>query len=207
MTLLKFIELQRKDTFLNKVPISLKFGLIIYSLVSIFLPINKTLINLSLIILLISLTIIFLIAYRDIGYIAEIYLSYLLLFIFAYFSVLFGNIELDYLLTRLIYIYSTAFTFLFFVTTTKVKDLEGFLTNLKIPEKIISALILTWNFIPSTYNELQLIQICQKARGVELEKGLLNKFKNSFIILIPFLFLLLLRMQLIEFSLKSRGVE
>lgn len=207
MTLLKFIELQRRNTFLDRVPVAIKFIPLIYCLVSIFIPINEVLITKSLTILLISLTLIFLIAYRDIGYIAEVYLSYIILFAFAYFSVIFGRVELNSLITRLIYIYSTAFSFIFFVTTTKVKDLEKFLINLRIPKKIISAFIITWNFIPSTYNELQLIQMCQKARGVELEKGLLNKFKNSFAILIPFLFLLILRMQLIEFSLKARGVE
>lgn len=207
MTLLKFIELQRKRSFLNRVPVEIKLIIVIYSLVSIFIPLPAKLTIYALASILTGLTALFLIAYRDLGYVIEIYLSYLLLFILAYFSVFLGRIRLEYLVLRMIYIYTTAFSFVFMVTTTKIKDFEAFLAKIHVPSSLINALTLTWNFIPSTYSELKIVQMSQKARGVELGKGVLTRIKNSIIVLVPFLYLLLTRLRLIEFALKSRGVE
>ncbi len=207
MTLLKFIELQRKNTFLNKVPVPIKLFILIFSLLSIFLNIPQIIVMYLLMLILFLLSLLFLIAYRDAGYLLEVYLSYLLLFLLAYFSVIFGQVDLDSLIIRMLYIYTTAFSFIFFVTTTKIKDLERFLVKIRMPKGLIDALVMTWNFIPSTYNELQIVMMSQKARGVELNKGVISKLMNSLIILIPFLYLLLLRIQIIEFSLKARGVE
>lgn len=207
MTLLKFIEFQRKDTFLNKVPIPVKVIPLVYSLASLFLPIDRISLMYSLLIILIVLTLLLLIAYRDLLYISEVYFSYTVLFLIAYFSSMLTGTSIYRIIDRLLYIYSTAFSFIFFFATTKIKQLERFLERLGIPKRILNYFILTWNLIPSTYHELQLIAMTQKARGVELKGGVVRRIKNIIIILIPFLFLLLLRSRLLEYSMKARGVE
>ena len=207
MTLLKFIEYQRRDTFLNRVPILLKLGVLIYALCSLLLPLPMYYIIYSLILIIILLTMLLIVAFKDLIYIGEIYATYFSLFAIAYFTSVIMPVNLEFLLIRLLYLYTVAISSIFLFATTKVKDLEAFLLRIGIPKKILNFFVITWNLIPSTYQELQMVIIAQRARGVEMRKNPISKIKNSIIILVPFLYLLLLRSRLLETSLKARGIE
>ncbi len=207
MTLLKFIEYQRRGCILNRLPLVVKLMLLIYVLLSVIIPVDNTYIFWSLGLILIAETIMMLVCFRDPFYLAEIYMAYGLLFIFAYLSVLFCAIEMSDLLYRLLYVYTVAFTTIFVFSTTKVEQIEAFLRKIGTPEKILNFLTLAWNLIPSTYSELQLVRMAQAARGVEIGGHPLRRIKQSIVVLIPFLLLLLLRSRLLEISLRARGVE
>ena len=207
MTLLKFIEYQKKKTILNRAPISLKIAILLYVLFSIFLPLEPQYVEYSLVGIIAIQTILMLICYRDPIFIMEVYFAYASLFIFSYLSVLLYNVDVNALIYRLLYIYSVAFSTIFLFATTRVKDLENFLRKIRIPESIINYFVLTWNLIPSTYQELQTVKITQAARGMEIGKNPISRLKTSILIFIPFLYLLLLRSRLLEISLKARGID
>ena len=207
MTLIKFIEYQQKTTPLNRVPIVVKMAILLYCLFSLFLPLPMMIIWLSLLFTLVGLSLLLLVFYKDPVNLLEIYAAYFLLFLIVYVSyfILGGNIE-D-MLTRLLYIYSTAFSSIFMFATTKIKDLENFMRKIRVPEAVIRFFVITWNLIPSTYYELQLIKIAQQARGTEIRGGIIKRIKNSLLILIPFMYILLIRSRLLELSIRARGVD
>lgn len=207
LTLIKFIEYQQRTTPLNKIPIVVKIAILLYCLSSLFLPLPRMIIWLSLLSILAGLSSLLLIFYRDPAYLLEVYAAYFMLFIIVYFSSLLVGSNIKEMLTRLLYIYSTAFSSIFFFATTKIKDLENFMRKIRVPETIIRFFVITWNLIPSTYYELQLIKIAQEARGAQIKGGILGRIKNSLLILVPFMYVLLIRSRLLELSIKARGAD
>lgn len=207
MTLLKFVEFQQKDTILNKIPIPIKLVPFLYTLVSIFLPVNKEFVIISLILIIMVDTLLIAIFYKDLVYLAELCFAYFVLFAISYVFYFLSSMNIVILLEKMLYVYAVSFSFIFIFITTKVKDLENFLLKLRVPQKVVNFFVLTWNLIPSTYRELQLIYMSQKARGIQLGRGIISRLKNSMLILIPFMYILLIRYQVLEISLKARGVS
>lgn len=203
MTLIKFIEYQTKDHFLKRMPIEAKISFFILAIIAVFLayPLNVVL---CLALMLVE-TVLMLVAFRDPLYIFEIYLAYLGLFAFLYIPVLWGKtIGLSDLI-RLLNFLAIALSSMFIFASVDTKQLEEFLRRLKIPSKAIATVSLVWNFLPSTYAELNQIIITQKSRGLDLDNPL-KKLYYSIAVLVPFLLIALVRLRYLSDALKARGV-
>jgi len=92
-----------------------------------------------------------------------------------------------------------------FLSTTSVSQAENFLARLGIPYKYSRVLIVTYNLIPALYNEIKLITMTQKARGLQFSRNPLKRAVQMIAILMPSLFIALLRAEILEISIKSRG--
>ena len=205
MSLLKFIEYQQRQTFLHRIPIPIKTIPLVYSIVSIFLPITRDMRMLSLAIVLATLTVLMLVAFRDPAYIAEVYFAYALLFIIAYVSEIIYGGDVWRLADRILYVCSVAFSSIFIFATTTTDALENFLKKIGFPRRILGYFSLTWNFIPSTYWELRAVMMAQEARGLSFGGNPIARLKKTISILIPFLSLLLIRLKILEHALRARG--
>lgn len=93
---------------------------------------------------------------------------------------------------------------LFFLTTNQAK-LAATLFKLKLPFRVIYAVIATLQFIPLLAAEAETIMQAQIARGLRTEAGVLQRIKNYLAVVIPLTLSALNKVQIRAVALESRG--
>lgn len=95
---------------------------------------------------------------------------------------------------------------LFFMTTDP-SELASSLNKMKVPYKISTTISLTLRYFPDIVKDYQTISLSQQARGVELSKKakLSERFKKIATILVPLIFTILERVELIANAMDLRG--
>jgi len=205
MTLLDFVRIQRKNTIIHRIPIPVKILPFVYTILVPFICFLRQYQLISLVLIMFTLSVLFIYPLKEIRYIVSIYIAYLSLGVIVLGThIIFGGYLLE-TVQRLLYILTIGFSFLFFLSTTKISDLERFLKKIHFPERIINYLITAYNLLPSVYFELEEISRAQMARGLELNQNPITKVRRSLAIFIPFLFVTLLRSQQLDESFKARG--
>jgi len=208
MNLLKFIELQNMDTFLHKLPIPIK---IVPFIIAILIPKilwSRELILYSQLTIIIICAILIGYCLESPEYVVDILTAFVFLWIFLallYSPVINPILFLIRYYNQLIYLISISMTFILFLSTTSVSQLERFLNTIGLSYKYSRVLIVTYNLIPALYQEVKMITITQRARGLKFSRNPIKRAVQMVSILMPLLFVSILRAEMLEQSIKSRG--
>ena len=210
MNLLKFIELQRKETILHRIPIPIKILLLITPPLLSYLP-NLSIVRMEHIYLatIIILALLIVVCLRAPRYVLDIFLAFLVLYVFGgivYVARGLSFVEFfverkSWFITLLYIAYSVAF----FLSTTSIEQLELFLMRIRIPKRWIIAIIIAYNLIPALYYEAKQVIMHQKVRGHHFSRNPLIKMKQLVALYIPMIFVSLMRAEHLEISLRARG--
>ena len=208
MNLLKFVELQKKDTILHKIPIPIKATPFVLTII--LWVINFGSLSLVLHIgIAISCALAICLILRAPRYTGEILTAFLIVYILGGFIYLIHGVAfIDYIRSEikwLMYLLSMAYSLAFFLSTTSVEQLEGLLRRLKLPTGAIMTIIVTYNLIPAIYYEILEIIATQKARGLQLSKNPIKYAKQVIAIYLPLIFASLVRARNLEVALRARG--
>lgn len=94
-----------------------------------------------------------------------------------------------------------------FVLTTSPNDLVlSLILQLKVPCVHGYAALAAYRFLPSLQKEVRSIKLAQEIRGVEWEKGIINRIKSPFRIMLPLLCNAARRGERIAMAMDSRGL-
>ncbi len=198
MNLLEFVEVQRRETLLHRIPPEAKLIIIILAVLTGYLGTRFMLM------FLVFLTLLFGIA-RMLRYM--IYFSSL-------FWVIGGVIILiNYLLgysisatvLRLFYAMLIALASIIFMATTDIESFERFLRRLRLPESFIKTLVVSYNLIPSFYMETLKVRNAQYARGFEWSKNPIRRAIQASYVILPMFFLAIIRGEMLRKSILARG--
>ncbi len=126
-----------------------------------------------------------------------IFLIFIINFIFTYDLFL----SLAFVLRFLILISS----FLAFSLTTSPDDLALALYRMKFPYDFVLIFTLSVRFIPTVIRDVNNIIDAQRSRGLETQKGFINRIKNYLPVLIPLLAVGIKRAINVAESMESRG--
>ncbi|MCR8455857.1 MAG: CbiQ family ECF transporter T component, partial [Candidatus Korarchaeota archaeon] len=169
MNLLKFIELQRKETPLHKIPIQVKISLILVPpiLVSL-LRIESPLSYVIYLTLILSLGVSIALELKAPRYSFDIFAAFALLFVLGGIvyslrgkSIISFFAERKFWFITLLYI---AYSLAFILSTTSIEHLETFLSKIKLPKRWIIAITIAYNLMPAMYNEARQVLMHQAAR-------------------------------------------
>ncbi|MCR8433481.1 MAG: energy-coupling factor transporter transmembrane component T [Candidatus Korarchaeota archaeon] len=210
MNLLKFIELQQKETPLHKISIQVKISLILAPpiLVSL-LRIEPPLSYVIYLTLILSLEVSIALGLKAPRYPLDIFAAFALLFVLGGIvyslrgkSIISFFAERKFWFITLLYI---AYSLAFILSTTSVEQLEILLSKIKLPKRWIIATIIAYNLIPAMYNEARQVLMHQAARGLQLSKNPFIRLRQLVALYIPMIFVSLLRGEYLEQSLRARG--
>jgi len=208
LNLLKFIELQKKHTILHRIPIPLKSIPPIIVIVAWYLLGEQQLFmvyGLIIVFCIVSMSFIL----RAPRYVLDIFIAFMILYIFG--GVVYWLVGLGfwkYLADKMmwfLYLLALAYSLALLLSSTSVAQLEEFLKRIHLPEKIVMALVVTYNLIPAIYGEVLTIIQSQKARGLEFSKNPLKRLRQLVAVYIPTIFVALTRASILEMALKARG--
>jgi len=208
MNLLKFIELQNMDTFLHKLPIPIKIVPFILAILIPKILWSRELILYSQLAIIIICAILIGYCLGSPEYVVDILTAFVFLWIFLallYSPVINPILFLIRYYNQLIYLISISITFILFLSTTSVSQLERFLNTIGLSYKYSRVLIVTYNLIPALYQEVKMITITQRARGLKFSQNPIKRAIQMVSILLPLLFVSILRAEMLEQSIKSRG--
>ncbi|MCR8454071.1 MAG: energy-coupling factor transporter transmembrane protein EcfT [Crenarchaeota archaeon] len=210
MNLLKFIELQRKETPLHKISIQVKISLILAPpiLVSL-LCIGSPLSYVIYLTLILSLGVSIALGLKAPRYSLDIFAAFALLFVLGGIvyslrgkSIISFFAERKFWFITLLYI---AYSLAFILSTTSIEHLETFLSKIKLPKRWIIAITIAYNLMPAMYNEARQVLMHQAARGLQLSKNPFIRLRQLVALYIPMIFVSLLRGEYLEQSLRARG--
>ncbi|MEM4699805.1 MAG: energy-coupling factor transporter transmembrane component T [Candidatus Nezhaarchaeales archaeon] len=92
---------------------------------------------------------------------------------------------------------------LFFLTTSP-DELSLALVKLKLPHDLALELSMSIRFVPTLAREAQVIMEAQRARGLNLEAGLLRRVRNAVPVLIPLVVSAMRRCERVAEAMESR---
>ncbi len=210
MNLLKFVELQRKNTVLHRIPIPAKIALpIIPPIMMLLIRVDACLSDIVYVFLLTVFVLAISLGLKAPRYALDIFSAFLLLYIFGSFVYVIRGISfIDFFVERkswfitLLYI---AYSVAFILSTTSIEQLEIFLRKIGFPKRWIITIIVAYNLIPAMYNEAKQILMHQEARGLQLSRNPLVRIKQLLAFYIPMIFVSLMRADYLEYSLRARG--
>ncbi len=208
MNLLKFIEIQNKDTFIHRLPIPLKIIPTIIILLINYIAWLKQYSTFIYAVFIVSSSLIIAVYFREPAYVKDIFVAYILLWFFLavlYAPVINPFIFLTRYLNWFLFLLAIGFSLIIFLASTSVSQLETFLYKLHLPRSVIKVLTITYNIMPSIYNEIQQIIVAQKARGLVLSKNPIKRAIQMVAVLMPLLSLILIRSEFLEQAIKARG--
>lgn len=125
---------------------------------------------------------------------------------------LFGPYKLT--LEQLLYQFTKLFKYasvvplgIIFLLTTNPSEFASSLNSIGVNYKAAFAVSLTLRYFPDIQREYHDISLAQQARGLELSKKakLMDRFKNSLLIIIPLIFSTLGKVELISNAMDLRG--
>jgi len=115
-------------------------------------------------------------------------------------------LSLSYAISMIFRIMIMISAFSIFFLTVHPNDLALSFISMKIPYEIAFSFSLAFRFVPTIANEAQNIIDAQQSRGYEMqEKGLVNKVKNLFPLLIPLIICSIRRAFNVAEALESRA--
>ncbi len=115
--------------------------------------------------------------------------------------------QLFYQLTKLVK-YAAVVPFgITFLLTTDPSEFASSLSRIGVPYKASTAVSLTLRYFPDVIRDYQTISWAQQARGLEMSSkaGLVSRFKNALMILVPLIFSTLDRVEVISNAMDLRG--
>lgn len=115
--------------------------------------------------------------------------------------------QLFYQITKLIK-YAAVVPFgITFLLTTDPSEFASSLSRIGVPYKASTAVSLTLRYFPDVIRDYQTISWAQQARGLEMSSkaGLVSRFKNALMILVPLIFSTLDRVEVISNAMDLRG--
>ena len=208
MNLLKFIDLQDKNTIVHRIPIPVKMMPFVVSVVGWYVldVYTKFVLNIAIILLCGGSIVIIIRAPR---YALDILVAFLFLYLFGglvYYLAGYGF--KTYLIEKrywFVFLLAMGYSLALVLSSTNVIQLEGFLRSIRIPRRVTMAIILAYNLIPLVYHDVMNIIQHQKARGLELSMNPIRRVRQLVSIYIPALFVSLSRAQTLKDALKARG--
>ncbi len=210
MNLLRFIELQGRNTVLHRTPIPIKTIPFVLSVVIWVGNFGKTGLVLHMGIALLCCLMICLIL-RSPRYALEIFIAFLIVYMLGgAIYLIHGATFISYIRQKIgwfIYLLSMAYSLALLLSTTSVEQLEEFLRRLRLPEGAVISITIAYNLIPAIYFETKEIIRTQRARGLEFSRNPIRYIRQALAIYLPLIFVSLIRARNLEGALKARGYE
>lgn len=210
LNLLKFIELQRKETLFHRIPIPIKVVLVLSPQVAVFLlNMKPPASDVAYLLHVVILGIVIALGLRAPKYALDILIAFTLLYAFGgVLYVLRGESFVGFFVERkswLILLLYLAYSLAFVLSTTNIEQFEAFLHRVKFPKRWIPAVVVSYNLIPAIYNETRQILMHQVARGLQFSKNPIVRLRQLIALYIPIIFVSLMREEHLELSLRARG--
>ncbi len=100
---------------------------------------------------------------------------------------------------------TTIMAAMLFYLTTKPSEMVSMLMKFRFPYKFVYGVAATFQLIPITVDEVSTIFQAQTSRGMNVEVGLLAKFKNFLAVIVPLTLGTINKVQTRAITLESRG--
>lgn len=94
----------------------------------------------------------------------------------------------------------------FVLTTSPNKLVLSLILQLKIPYLHGYATLAAYRFLPTLQNEIKSIRLAQEIRGIEWERGIINRLRAPFRIMLPLLSNAVRRGEKVSIAMESRGL-